>query len=131
MDDLRLPVTPRFPRFGVLDGCIYMYNVDTDDSTDVWIVRKQESEESSWSKMLHLPKRYYYHTLIACSKKDSSRFILIYHNFDGLTWYDQQENKRVPFQLQTSLTHGSVELCINSLVSIPGCSVTKMQQVKD
>ncbi|XP_074299400.1 F-box protein CPR1-like [Silene latifolia] len=133
-DDLRLPVKVNGDvELGELDGRLYLHVGEYDiESSEIWMME----EYGSWKKMFHLPKAVHKLLPIALSKDGSHRlFIRDYYNYGPqFFWYDQRDNTRIPFTLNTLLpgNGGSFKLCIASLVAIPGgCSLTKLQQVED
>ncbi|XP_074298912.1 F-box/kelch-repeat protein At3g23880-like [Silene latifolia] len=133
-DDLRLPVKVNgHVRVGELDGRLYLHVGEYGiESSEIWMME----EYGSWKKMFHLPKEVYKILPIALSKDGSHRlFIRDYYNYSPrLFWYDQRDNTRTSsFTLNTLLpgNGGSFKLCIASLVAIPGCSLTKLQQLED
>ncbi|XP_074298825.1 F-box/kelch-repeat protein At3g23880-like [Silene latifolia] len=135
-DDLSIPVQVsefrHFVRLEKLDGLLYLHVGDLRDrSTEFWMM---EEHDGSWKKMFDISGDLYMHHLIARSK-DGHRLLLIpyfYSEITELFWYDQRDNTRTPFKLSETMPRHreSYELCIASLVAIPGgCSLTKLQQL--
>ncbi|XP_074315937.1 F-box protein CPR1-like [Silene latifolia] len=133
MDDLSLPVQVKSTntvKFGVLDGRVYMRLGNCTNpylSSDIWI---HGVEDDSWSKIFHLPEELCLHSPIALSKVGPPRLLLGRLCEDAI-WYDPQADNRVPFQPKPSPHFYEPQLCIASLVQIPGCSLAKMQQIDE
>ncbi|XP_074266619.1 F-box protein CPR1-like [Silene latifolia] len=121
-DDLSLPnqVLKSIVRLGKFNGRLYVH-----DSAIIWVME----EDGSMKKMFQLPKY-----LLACSKDGRQRLLLQDYNGHGsvLKWYDQQNNKRIPLKLKPPpKDRSAVMLCTASLIRIPGCSLTKLQEMKE
>ncbi|XP_074298969.1 F-box/kelch-repeat protein At3g06240-like [Silene latifolia] len=132
-DDLNLPVqVSGYVQFGNLDGRLFLnvgeYKIV---SSDVWMME----EYGSWKKMFHFSLDLFGRCPIARSKDGCDHRLLIRDEGDDTAeffWYDQRDNTRIPFKLERSGRTGLYELCIASLVAIPGgCSLTKLQQLED
>ncbi|XP_074298348.1 F-box protein CPR1-like [Silene latifolia] len=130
-DDLSLPNQVKsIVRLGNLDGRLYVHALNNYySSTIIWMME----EDGSWKKMFQLPKELHSQHLIACSK-DGRRQHLLLQDYDGpgdvLKWYDQQNNKRIPLNLKPPpKDRYAVMLCIASLIRIPRCSLTKLQEM--
>ncbi|XP_074299619.1 F-box/kelch-repeat protein At3g23880-like [Silene latifolia] len=116
-----------------LNGLLYLHIGDIRvRSNEFWMME----EHGSWNKMFTIPRDLYMRHLIARSK-DGHRLLLIKYfrsKRPQLFWYDQRDNTRTPFKLAETMPRDreSYELCIASLVAIPGgCSLTKLQQLED
>ncbi|XP_074299302.1 F-box/kelch-repeat protein At3g23880-like [Silene latifolia] len=133
-DNLSLPVKVNGDvdvGVGELDGRLYLHVVEYGvESSDIWMME----EYGSWNKMFHLPKVFQLHHLIACSKDGRQHLLLQDYNGHGdvLQWYDQQNNKRIPLKLKPPpKDRSAIMLSIASLIPIPGCSLTKLQEMKN
>ncbi|XP_074299092.1 F-box/kelch-repeat protein At3g23880-like [Silene latifolia] len=125
-DDLSMPVQVSEFRHCVrlekLNGWSYLHVADLRvSSSEFWMM---EDHDGSWNKMFDIFGDLYMHRLIARSK-DGHRLLLIpyfYSERTELFWYDQRDNTRTPFKLSETMPRHreSYELCIASLVAIPG-----------
>ncbi|XP_074302800.1 F-box protein CPR1-like [Silene latifolia] len=126
-DDLSFPVAVNSltdVTFGVLDGCFYVRVVDrvADYSQNVWMM-KSYGDEDSWSKKYsNIPGKFY--RFVGPSKERSGRLLIMdcYLGAYNLIWYDPQDDTTEAFELKTNPRNSRVQLCIASLVSIPGRS---------
>ncbi|XP_074318381.1 F-box/kelch-repeat protein At3g06240-like [Silene latifolia] len=125
-DDLYFPfLLKNFIKLGELDGQLYLRVGYF--SSDVWILE----QHGSWKKMFHLPKDLLWKRLIGRSKDGRNRLLLEdCYGFGDLIWYDQRDNTTIPFKKVLLPMYTFVMLCTASLVKIPGCSLTKFQEIK-
>ncbi|XP_074298753.1 F-box protein CPR1-like [Silene latifolia] len=123
-DDLSFPSQLRkdLVELGELDGQLYL-RVSSFSTHDIWMLE----EDGSWKKMFQLPRDLLWHRLIARSKDGHNRLLLEDYNDHGeLKWYDEGDNRRIPFKEKQLPKYESVMIYIPSLVKIPGCSLTKL-----
>ncbi|XP_074297773.1 F-box/kelch-repeat protein At3g23880-like [Silene latifolia] len=134
IDDLNLPVEMNDDiQLRQLDGWLYIHGIY---SNDVWIME----EYGSWKKMFRLPQDLAWHYIITrCSKDGHHRLLLQYYqgSENSIKWYNHRDNTIVPFEIEATVRPDGVSpppliLCIiPSLVPIPGCSSTMLQEIKD
>ncbi|XP_074302805.1 F-box/kelch-repeat protein At3g23880-like [Silene latifolia] len=131
-NDLNFPggvTRSTYVMLGVWDDCLYVrLGLSYCSPHNVWVM-KGYGDGDSWSIKYNIPEDFWDCTLVSPTKERPSRLLFAcgYPNYGlpQLLWYDPYANTTEAFEVEEWSSRSSLHhcnLCIASLVSIPGTS---------